>query len=61
MADVYLNTTQKLTTALKDMHRLENVDRNKKDRDPPAQVVAKAVAVSISSDARKQILNETLK
>ena len=61
MADVYLNTTQKLTTALKDMHRLENEDRNKKDRDPPAQVVAKAVAVSISSDAKMQILNETLK
>ena len=61
MADVYLNTTQKLTTALKDIHRLENVDRNKKDRDPPAQAVAKAVAVSISSDAKMQILNETLK
>jgi hypothetical protein len=61
MADVFLNTTQKLATALKDMHRLEDVDRKKKDREPPVQAVAKAVAVSISSDAKMKILKDTLK
>jgi hypothetical protein len=61
MADISLNTTQKLASALIDMHRLEDVDRKKKNREPPAQAVTKEVAVSISGDAKMKIPNETLK
>ena len=54
------NTTQSLAAALKDMQRLEAPEAKKKEKDRPAQSVAKAVAVSISSDAKMQILKDTL-
>ena len=54
------NTTQSLATALKDVQRLEAPEAKRKDKDTPAQSVAKAVAVSISSDAKMQILKDTL-
>ena len=54
------NTTQSLATALKDVQRLEAPEAKRKDKDTPAQSVAKAVAVSISSDANMQILKDTL-
>jgi len=54
------NTTQSLATALKDVQRLEAPEAKKKEKDTPAQSVAKAVAVSISSDAKMQILKDTL-
>ena len=54
------NTTQSLAAALKDMQRLEAPEAKKKEKDTPAQSVAKAVAVSISSDAKMQILKDTL-
>ena len=55
------NTTQSLAAALKDVQRLEAPESKKKEKDTPAQSVAKAVTVSISSDAKMQILNESLK
>jgi hypothetical protein len=58
---VNFSSTQKLVGALKDMHRLEDMDSKKKYWEPPALAVAKAVSVSISSDAKMKILNETLK
>jgi len=60
MAIFVSNTTQSLATALKDVQRLEATDAKKKEKDTPAQSVAKAVAVSISSDAKMQILKDTL-
>jgi len=55
------NTTQALAAALKDVQRLEAPEAKKKDKEPPAQAVAKAVAVSISTDAKMQVLKDTLK
>ena len=55
------NTTQSLAAALKNMQRLEATDAKKKEKDTPAQSVAKAVTVSISSDAKMEILKDTLK
>ena len=55
------NTTQALAAALKDVHRLEAPEAKKKEKDTPAQAVAKAVAVSISTDAKMQVLKDTLK
>ena len=54
------NTTQSLAAALKDMQRVEAPDAKKKEKDTPVQSVAKAVAVSISSDAKMRILKDTL-
>ena len=54
-------TTQSLSAALKDLNRLEASETKKKEKDTPAQAVAKAVTVSISTDARMQILKDTLK
>ena len=61
MAIFISNTTQSLAAALKDVQRLEAPEAKKKEKDPPAQSVAKAVSVAISSDAKVQILNESLK
>ena len=61
MAIFSSNTTQSLAAALKDIQRLETPEAKKKEKDIPAQSVAKAVTVSISSDAKMQILNESLK
>ena len=54
------NTTQSLAAALKDVQRLEVPEAKKKENDTPAQSVAKAVTVSISSDAKIQILKDAL-
>jgi hypothetical protein len=55
------NSTQSLATALKDIHRTEGIEAKKKTEEPPAKPVAKAVAVSISADAKMEILKNTLK
>ena len=55
------NTTQSLAGALKDVQRLEAPKTKKKEKDTPAVAVTKAVTVSISSDAKMQILKDTLK
>ena len=55
------NTTQSLATALKDLQRLEAPEAKKKEKDAPTEAVAKAVTVSISIDAKMQILKDTLK
>lgn len=55
------NTTQSLATALKDIHRTEGIEAKKKTEEPPVKTVAKAVAVSISADAKMEILKDTLK
>ena len=55
----FLNTTQSLATALKDVQRLEEPEAKKKEKDAPAEAVAKAVIVSISSDAEMQIMEDT--
>ena len=61
MAITVSNTTQSLAAALQDMQRVEAPDAKKKEKDTPVQSVAKAVSVAISSDAKVQILNESLK
>ena len=55
------NTTQSLAAALKDIHRTEGIEAKKKTEEPPVNTVAKAVAVSISADAKMEILKDTLK
>ena len=60
MAITVSNTTQSLAAALKDMQRVEAPDAKKKEKDTPVQSVAKAVAVSIRSDAKMRILKDTL-
>ena len=55
------NTTQSLAAALKDVRRLEAPEAKKKEKDTPSQAVAKVVTVSISTDAKMQILKEPFK
>ena len=55
------NTTQSLAAALKDIHRTEGIEAKKKTEEPPVNTVAKAVPVSISADAKMEILKNTLK
>ena len=55
------NTTQSLAAALKDIHRTEGIEAKKKTEEPPVKTLAKAVAVSISADAKMEILKDTLK
>ena len=55
------NTTQSLAAALKDVQRLEAPEAKKKEKHTPAEAVAKAVTVSISTDAKLQMLKDTLK
>ena len=55
------NTTQSLAAALKDIHRTEGIEAKKKTEEPPVKTVAKAVAVSISADAKMEILKDTLR
>ena len=55
------NTTQSLAAALKDKHRTEGIEAKKKTEEPPVNTVAKAVAVSISADAKMEILKDSLK
>ena len=55
------NTTHSLAAALKDVQRLEALEAKKKEKDTPAEAVAKAVTVSINTDAKMQILKDTLK
>lgn len=55
------NTTQSLAAALKDIHRTDGIEAKKKGEEPPAKTAAKAIAVSISADAKMQVLKDTLK
>ena len=54
------NTTHSLAAALKDVKRLEAPVAKKKEKDP-AEAAVKAVTVSISTDAKLQMLKDTLK
>ena len=54
-------TTQSLAAALKDIHRTEGIEAKKKTEEPPVNAIAKAVALSISADAKMEILKDTLK
>ena len=55
------NTTQSLAAALKDIHRIEGIEAKKKTEEPTVKPVAKAVAVSVSDDAKMEILKDTFK
>ena len=55
------NTTQSLTSALKDMNRTEGIEVRKNNEEPPVKTVAKAVALSLSAEAKLEIIKETLK
>ena len=55
------NTTQSLTSALKDMNRTQGIEVRKKNEELPVKTVAKAVALSISAEAKLEILKDTLK
>ena len=55
------NTTQSLTSALKDMNRTEGIEVKKNNEEPPVKTVAKAVALSLSAEAKLEIIKETLK
>ena len=55
------NTTQSLTSALKDMNRTEGIEVRNKNEELPVKTVAKAVALSISAEAKLEILKDTLK
>ena len=55
------NTTQSLAAALKDIHRTEGIEAKKQTEEPPVKTLAKAVAVSISADAKMEILKDTLR
>lgn len=61
MAIYVSSTTLSLASALKDVQRLEALEAKKKEKDTPAEAVAKAVTVSISTDAKVQIFKDTLK
>ena len=55
------NITLLLASALKDVNRLEAPDAKRKEKDTTVQLVAKAVTVSINTDAKMQVLKDTLK
>ena len=55
------NTTQNLTSALKDMNRTEGIEVRKKNEELPVKTVAKAVVLSISAETKLEILKDTLK
>ena len=55
------NTTQSLTSALKDTNRTEGIEVRNKNEELPVKTVAKAVALSISAEAKLEILKDTLK
>ena len=61
MAIYVSNTTLSLASALKDINRFGSQYTTRKGKDTPAQAVAKAVTVSISTDANMQVLKDTLK
>ncbi len=54
-------TTQSLVAALEDIQRSEVIEGRKKNGEPPVKTVAKTVAVSISADAKLEILKDTLR
>jgi len=60
MAIFVSNTTQTLASALMDMQHLETPEVKNTEKDTPSRSVVKAVSVSISSDAKLQILKDTL-
>ena len=43
------------------MNRTEGIEVRKNSEEPPVKTVAKAVALSISTDAKMEILKDTLK
>ena len=43
------------------MNRTEGIEAKKKTEEPPVNAIAKAVALSISADAKMEILKDTLK
>ena len=53
------NTTESFAATLKDVQRLEAPEARRKEKDTPAEAVAKAVTVSISTDVKMQILKDT--
>ena len=55
------NTTQSLTSALKDMNRTEGIEVRKNNEEPPVKTVSKAVTLSISAEAKLEIIKDTLK
>ena len=55
------NTTQRLVAALEDIQRVEVIEGRNKNEEPPVKTAAKAVAVSISADAKLEILKDTLR
>ena len=54
------NTTESFAATLKDVQRLEAPEARRKEKDTPAEAVAKAVTVSVSTDVKMQILKDTL-
>ena len=55
------NTTQSLASALKDMNRTGGIEVKKNNEELPVKTVAKAVALSLSAEAKLEILKDTLK
>ena len=60
MAISVSNTTHALAVALKGSQRLETPEARRKDKEPVTQAIAKSVAVSISADAKMQVLKDFL-
>ena len=56
----YLGEDFALTNQKKGGGRRKQSETKKKEKDTPAQTVAKAVTVSISTDAKMQIFRDTL-
>ena len=54
------NTTKNLSAALQRVARLEP-SLTREEKETPAQTVAKGVTVSLSNDAKMQIMRDTLK
>ena len=54
------NTTKILSAALQRVARLEP-SSTREEKETPAQTVAKGVTVSLSNDAKMQIMKDTLK
>ena len=61
MAISVSDTTQAITAALKDSQRLETPEARRKDKELVTQAISTSVAVSISTDAKMQVLKDTLK
>ncbi len=60
MAISVSNTTQAITAALQVSQRLETPEARRNYKEPVTEAIAKSVAVSISVDAKMQVLRDTL-